>query len=96
MAENESIVNYLVDAINRNGKPKKVLKNDKARSISYVAKMGEPNFDSKQLVSLMLKGMQDGIIDFVRSEPRIEWNETDFPVLNMTSENAKKAFEKLV
>lgn len=96
MEDNDTIVDYLVDAIERNGKAKKVLKNDKARSIAYVAKMGEPNFSSKELVSLMLKGMQAGIIEFIRSEPRFEWNETDFPVLLMASSKAKDAFTKLL
>lgn len=90
MDNNAEIINYLVDAIERNGKAKKVRKNEKARSIGYIANMGEPTFAKRQLISIMLKMMQANLIEFVRSEPRIEWNETDFPVLLVKAEKLKQ------
>lgn len=95
MIENDAIIDYLLQAVKSNGKPKKVLKNKKARSISYIAEMGKPNFESKQIVSLMLKAMRAGIIQFVKSEPRLEWNENDFPVLLVPVDNAKKVLSEL-
>ncbi|GEK28265.1 hypothetical protein [Furfurilactobacillus siliginis] len=96
MDNNTELIDYLVDAIERNGKAKKVRKNDKARSISYIANMGEPTFAKRRLISIMLKMMQAGLIEFVRSEPRIEWNETDFPVLLVKSDKVKQKMAELI
>lgn len=90
MDDKVALVDNLIAAIDRNGKPKKVLKNDQARSIGYLVHLGEPSFSSRQTMSVLIKAMQMGMIEFVRSEPRIEWNETDFPVFIVPAKRVRQ------
>ncbi|GKT03121.1 hypothetical protein ACRYI5_09905 [Furfurilactobacillus sp. WILCCON 0119] len=93
MENNETIIDYLINAAAQNGRAKRVLKNNKARSLGYIAKMAAPAFTSQQVISLVLKAVQGNVIQLVRSEPRLEWNESDYPVLVTTVPRAHELLD---